>query len=135
MANHRTDVEILNAAMDWFDTHQPVGNWAHMFEYKAGEICRACIIGALKLAVGKEEIPTKVLAAIYGALKMLFPGRTFAQPFTKPEIRKLYRKAINLALKPRRHSAFSFDFFVDFLMEYERVTSPAGSQNHTHQSR
>jgi hypothetical protein len=95
MANRRTDVEVMTAAIDWFEGHEPVRDWRWMFEYnRAGEVCRACILGAVFVVMGNAKPPDSVCDAIYRAHRELFPNRALSEPFTKTEILILYRRTI-----------------------------------------
>ena len=74
MANRRTDAEILTAAMRWFESHEPVLDWHNIVERdRRGNVCRACILGAVFMVTGSANIPETVCDAIYGARRELFP--------------------------------------------------------------
>jgi hypothetical protein len=103
MANHLTHVEILTAAMDWLEHHEPVRNWQCMLEYDpAGKVCRACILGAAFVVMEKSKPPDKVCDAICRAHRELFPNRTLSEPFTMAEIRTLYRRSIEVVTSKKR---------------------------------
>jgi hypothetical protein len=104
MANRRTDAEIVTAAMDWFESHDPVRDWHNIFERDRTEtVCRACILGAVFMVTGGGKTPHAVCDAIYSARRELFPKRTLSQHFTKAEIQRLYRHTIEIiaSRKPR----------------------------------
>lgn len=103
MANHGADAEVVTAAIDWFEDHEPVRDWRSLFEYnRTGEVCRACILGAVFVVMGNANAPDSACDAIYRARRELFPNRTLSEPFTKSEIRTLYQRTIELAArKPR----------------------------------
>ena len=97
MAKRRTHVEILTAAMDWLEDHEPVRNWRHMFEYdQTGKVCRACILGAAFVVMDTVKPPDRVCDALYLAHRELFPTRTLSERFTKAEIRTIYRRSIEV---------------------------------------
>jgi hypothetical protein len=99
-ADYRSDAEVLTAAMNWFEDHEPVRDWRWMFEYnRANEVSRACILGALFVVVGSGKPPDSLCDVIYRARRELFPDRTLSELFTKREIRALYRWAIALAAR------------------------------------
>ena len=99
-ADYSTDVEVLTAAMNWFEDHEPVRDWRWMFEYnRANKVSRACILGALFVVVESGKPPDRICDVIYRARRELFPNRTLSEPFTKSEIRALYRWAIALATR------------------------------------
>jgi len=99
-ADYSTDVEVLTAAMNWFEDHEPVRDWRWMFEYnRANKVSRACILGALFVVVESGKPPDRICDVIYRARRELFPNRTLSEPFTKSEIRTLYRWAIALATR------------------------------------
>ena len=103
MAKHRTPVEILTAAMDWLEHHEPVRNWLCMLEYdQAGKVCRACILGAAFVVMENSKPPDKVCDAIYRAHRELFPNRALSEPFKMAEIRILYRRSIEVVTSRRR---------------------------------
>ena len=103
MANHLTHVEILTAAMDWLEHHEPVRNWQCMLEYDpAGKVCRACILGAAFVVMENSKPPDKVCDAIYLAHRELFPNRALSEPFKMAEIRILYRRSIEVVTSRRR---------------------------------
>jgi hypothetical protein len=103
MAKRRTHVEILTAAMNWLEDHEPVRNWRHMFEYdRAGAVCRACILGAAFVVTDTVKPPDRVCDALYLAHRELFPARTLSEPFTMPEIRTIYRRSIEAVAWRRR---------------------------------
>jgi hypothetical protein len=99
-ADYSTDVEVLTAAMNWFEDHEPVRDWRWMFEYnRANKVSRACILGALFVVVESGKPPDRICDVIYRARRELFPNRTLSEPFTKSEIRTLYHWAIALAAR------------------------------------
>jgi hypothetical protein len=103
MAKRRTHVEILTAAMDWLEDHEPVRNWRHMFEYdQTGKVCRACILGAAFVVMDTVKPPDRVCDALYLAHRELFPVRTLSEPFNMPEIRTIYRRSIEVVAWRRR---------------------------------
>jgi hypothetical protein len=97
MANNTSDAEVIIAAIDWFEDHEPVRDWRSMFEYnRMGEVCRACILGAVFVVMGNIKAPDRVFDAIYRSKREMFTNRTLSEPFTRTEIFILYRRTIEL---------------------------------------